>query len=124
MSSQEDPKPTLCEYDVEIKGNITTVKVIETSFNESPTEEQKELLILLEKEFACRYTDEDEDYVATMKLGSTTPPLVPSYKPSWNRRRDGKRSWEDRRSHSNNRSSDYSHKRNYEQFNNGYRRYR
>lgn len=128
MSSEGDPKPALCEYEVEIKGNITTVKIPETYFSESPTQEQKELLTLLEKEFACRYTDEDEDYVATIKLGSTTPPIVSSYNPFWNRRRDdrprnGKRTWENRRSHSHNRYSDNSSERNnYGQYYNDYRR--
>lgn len=129
MSSQNDVQPTQkLEYEVEIKDNITIVKILDTFIDESPTEAQKEMLLQLEKDFNNRYTDDDNDYAATVKLGSTTPPLVPSYRPFWNRRRDDrsrgfKRSWEDQKSYNNKRHSNYYHndRPNYG-YNNDYRR--
>lgn len=128
MSSQSDIPSNCCEYEVEIKDNITTVKIPETYVDKPLTEAQKEMLLQFEEEFSYRYTDDDNDYVATVKLGSITPPLVPSYRPFRNHRRDdrsrdSKRSWNDQKSYSNKRHSNYSH---YDRpsygYNNDYRR--
>lgn len=126
MSSQTDSNSN-CEYEVEIKDNITIVKIPETYVDKPLTESQKEMLLLFEKEFACRYTDDDEEFVATVKLGSSIPPLVPSYRPRWTHRKDDrsrgiKRTWENRRSYDDNRHSHYSHKYPYSDSNNYYKR--
>lgn len=125
--AQTDSKSINCEYEVEIKDNITTVKIPETCIDKPLTEQQEETLLLFEKEFACRYTDNDDDYVAAVNLGSSTPPLVTSYSPRWDSRRDErsrveKRSWEDQRNSNDNRYSHYSqHKQPRYDYNN-YRR--
>jgi hypothetical protein len=119
MSSPDNQNSTDVKHEIVIKDNITTFKILETCVDEPPTENQKEKLLQFEEEFISRYTDDDEDYVAAVKLGLTTPPLIPSYRPFWNRRRDNKRKWEDR----NDRHSHYPHnkKPNYG-YNNDYRR--
>lgn len=85
MSSLND------KYEVKIKDNITIIKNNEKCFDEPLTEIQKDNLLKFEEEFSCRYTDEDKCYVATIKLGSLNPPLVPSYRPFCNRRRDDRK---------------------------------
>lgn len=128
MSSQCDVQSTFSDYEVEIKDNITIVKIPETFDDELLTETQKEKLLQFEEEFTYRYTDDDSDYVEIVKLGSATPPLVASYRPFRNHRRDDrsrgtKRSWGDQRSYSNNRHSSYSHdKRPNYGYHNEYRR--
>lgn len=132
MSSQSDPKLTDSEYEVEIKDNITIVKIPEGHVDEPLTKEQEELLLQFQEEFAYRYTDDDEEYVALVKQGCTTPPLIPSYRPFRSYRRDDrparseKRSWEDdrQRSYGNNRYSNHSHnkRQNYGYNNENYRR--
>jgi len=119
MSSPGNQNSTDSKHEIVIKDNITTLKILKTCVDEPPTENQKEKLLQFEEEFKSRYTDDDEDYVATVKLGFTAPPLVPSYRPFWNRKRDNNRRWEDR----SNRHSHYSHhkKPNYG-YNNDYRR--
>jgi len=112
MSTQTDTIKTDYEYEIEIQDNITIVKIPEKYVDKPLTELQKKTLLLLEEEFSCRYTDEDEDYVATVKLGSITPPLISSYRPGWNNKRNDRnrsenKNWEDSRSYSNNRNSNY-----------------
>jgi len=102
------------EFDVEIKDNITIVKIPETYVDNPLTEEQSELLLQFQEEFVCRYTDDDEEFVAIVKQGSASPPLVPSYRPFRNHRRDDrprneKRKWGDHRSYGNDQYSNYSH---------------
>lgn len=127
MLSQTDSNLS-CEFEVEIKDNITIVKIPETYVDKPLTKLQNEMLLLFEEEFACRYTDDDEEYVATVKLGSSTPPLVPSYRPRWSHRKDDrssglKRPWESRRSYNDSRHSHYSHNnRPYYDSNNYYKR--
>jgi len=139
MSSPNIQKSTESKYEIVTKDNITTFKILETSVDEPLSENQKEKLLQFEEEFKGRYTDDDEEYVATVKLGYTTPPLVPSYRPFWNRRRDNKRKWDDRgdgHSHSSprdnrrkwedGRSDGHSHFSSYNRqnysYNNGYRK--
>jgi len=110
--AQIDSKSVNYELEVEIKDNITIVKIPETYVDKPLTELQEETLLLFEKEFACRYTDDDEDYVAFVKLGSSTPPLISSYWPRRDYRNDErsraeKRRWEDRRNFNDNRHSQY-----------------
>lgn len=127
MSSSIDLKTVHSEYEVEIKENVTFVKIPETYVDEPLTEEQKEKLLQFEKEFIFRYTDNDKEYVATKMLGSTTPPLVPSYRPFRNFRRDDrqrgfKKRWnnDDQRNYKKRNSSHYNqHAYGY---NNDYRR--
>lgn len=138
MSSPSDSKSDHIEYEVENKGDITFVKIPETYTDEPLTEEQKEKILQFEEEFILRYTDDDEDYAAKKKLGSTTPPLVPSYRPFRNPRRDdrqrgAKRSWnydqrgtkrswgDDQRSNSNNRHYSHNNQQAYG-YNNDYNR--
>lgn len=116
MSSQSDPKSTHSEYEVEIKDNITIVKIPEGYIDEPLTKEQEELLLQFQEEFAYRYTDDDEEYVTLVKQGRTTPPLIPSYRPFQNYRRGGdrsargeKRSREYDRRYENNGYSNHSH---------------
>lgn len=115
------------EYDVEIKGNITIVKIPETYVDSPLTEEQKKLLLQFQEEFVYRYTDDDEEFVSIVKQGSASPPLVPSYRPFRNHRRDDrprseKRKLEDHnRSYGNNQYSNYSYNK---QQNYGYNDYR
>lgn len=116
MSSQSDPKLTHSEYEVEIKDNIPIVKIPEGHVDKPLTKEQEELLLQFQEEFSCRYTDDDKEYVAMLTQECTTPPLIPSYRPFQNYRRDDrparaeKRKWEDsQRSYGNNRYSNYSH---------------
>lgn len=130
MSSQCDLQLTCCKYEVEIKDNITIVKIPESYYEEPLTKAQKEKLLQFEDEFSNRYTDDDNEFVAIVKLGSATPPLISSYRPFRNHRRDDrsrgdKRSWNDQRSYSNNRHSNYSYnnKRKNYGYNNDYRRY-
>lgn len=110
MSSKSDLESTSCKYEVEIKSNITTIKIPETYTDEPLTEEEKIMLSELEEEFACRYTSEDEEYIATVNQKDALPPLIEDYRP--NRRRDfrrddrvggTKRSWYDQRSYGDNR---------------------
>lgn len=128
MSSQSDIQQTPCEYEVEIKDNITTVKIPETYVDKPLTEAQREMLLQFEEEFANRYTDDDNDYAATVKLESITPPLVPLYRPFRNNSRDDrsrsfKRSWDDQKSYSNKKHSNYYHNdRPRYGYNNDYRR--
>ncbi|VVC40176.1 RNMT-activating mini protein [Cinara cedri] len=82
MASDCDSKSTQCFYEVEIKNNITIVKLSE-SFIDEITEDQQKKLEELEEAFAYRYTDEDKDYVAMKPC--KTPPLIPSYRPFSNR---------------------------------------
>lgn len=127
--SQSILKSVNCEYELEIKDNVTIVKIPESHVDEPLTEEQKENLLKFDEEFACRYTDKDEDYVALVNLGSTAPPLVPSYRPFRNHRRDNRTRGEkrtredDQRSYSNNKRSHYSYNNqvNYD-YNNDYKR--
>lgn len=98
MTSPSNQISTDSKHEIIIKDNITTFKILETCVDEPPTEDQKEKLLQFEKEFINRYTDDDEDYVATVKLGFTTPPLISSYRPFWNHRRNNKRKWENRSS--------------------------
>lgn len=114
MSPPNNQELTQCEYEVEIKDNVTIVKIPETYVDKPLNDEEKEKLLQLEEEFAYRYSNEDEDYVSTVKQGNTTPPLISSYRPFRNPRRDDrsrpeKRSWEGRRSYNDNRQSHYSH---------------
>lgn len=118
MSSPINQKSFDIKHEIVIKDNITTFKILEICGDELPTEGQKEKLLQFEKEFISRYTDDDEDYAAMVKLGSTTPPLVPSYRPFWNRRRENKRKWKD----TNDRHSHYSHHRNNYGYNNDFKR--
>lgn len=83
MTSVCDSKSTECLHEVEIKDNITIIKVSELYVDEL-TEEQQKMLKELEEAFAYRYTNDDKDYVATK--ASTTPPLVSSYNPYCNQR--------------------------------------
>jgi len=119
MSSPSNQKSFDIKHEIVIKDNITTFKFLEIYVDEPPTENQKEKLLQFEKEFISRYTDDDEDYVATVKLGCLTPPLVSSYRPFWDRRRENKKKWGER----NDRHSYYPHhkKPNYG-YNNDYRR--
>lgn len=126
MSSQTDNQiSTNSEFEVDIKDNITTVKIPETYVEKMLTELQEETLLLFEKEFVYRYTDDDKDYASTVKLGNTSPPLIPSYRPRWNRRRDDrqrgeKRGWNDQQ---NDKHSHFSqNKRRSYGYNNDYRR--
>lgn len=115
MASGCDSKSTQFPYEVEIKNNITEVKISE-SYVDKLTEQQQKMLKKLEETFAYRYTDEDKDYIATKQ--STIPPLVPSYRPFCNRRSDNrsrpyKRSRDDKpfysskRTYSQNETSNY-----------------
>lgn len=114
MSSPSNQNSTDSKHEIVIKDNITTFKILETCVDEPLTENQKEKLLQFEEEFINRYTDDDEDFVATVTIGLTTPPLVPSYRPFWNRKRDNKRKWEDR----SDRNSHYHHnKRNHGYYN-------
>lgn len=130
MSPPSNQELTQCEFEVEIKDNVTIVKIPETYVDEPLTDQEKENLLQLEEEFSYRYSNEDEDYVATVKQGNTTPPLISSYRPFRNHRRGQdnrsrpeKRSWEDRRSYNDNRQSHNSHndfKRQNYNYNSGY----
>lgn len=125
MSSPSDQKSTDCNHEIVINDKITTCKIPETCVDEPPTEDQNKKLLEFEEEFKSRYTDDDEEYVATVKLGYTTPPLIPTYRPFWNRRRDNKRVWDDRGDRNNRHShgNRYSPYRNHNSgFNNDYRR--
>lgn len=126
MSSPSDSKSAHSEYEVEIKENITIVKISETYIDKPLTEEQKEKLLQFDEEFILRYTDDDKDYVAAKILGSTTPPLVPSYRPFRNPRRDDrprsfKRNWSDSPRNDSDKSNS-SHKQHTYGYNNDYRR--
>jgi len=121
MSSESVLKSVNNEYEVEIKDHITIVKIPETYVDEPPTKEQKETLLKFDKEFACRYTNEDEDYIALVKLESLSPPLVPFYRPylktkrydrsrgeRWNKEDNKRRYSDDRDSHySSNKRAHY-----------------
>lgn len=127
MSSPSDSKSAHSEYEVEIKENITIVKISETYIDKPLTEEQKEKLLQFDEEFILRYTDDDKDYVAAKILGSTTPPLVPSYRPFRNPRRDDrprsvKRNWSDGPRNDSDKSNSSHHKRHTYGYNNDYRR--
>lgn len=125
--AQIDSKAVNYEHVVEIKDNITIVKIPETYVDKPLTELQEETLLLFEKEFAGRYTDNDEDYVAFVKSGSSTPPLISSYWPRRDHRNDErsraeKRRWDDRRNSNDNRHSHYSYNKQPRHDYNNYRR--
>jgi hypothetical protein len=113
MSSPSDLKSAHSEYEIENKGNITFVKIPATYVDEPLTEEQKEKLLEFEEEFILRYTDDDKEYVATKTLGSTTPPLIPSYRPFRNFRRDNNRQRNSKRSGDDDQRSYDNDQRNY-----------
>lgn len=123
MASLIDSQSIHSEFEVEKKGNMTIVKFLDTYVDKPPTEEQKEKLLQFDEEFKCRYTDDDEDYVANIKLGSINPPLVSSYMPFKYFRRNERgqtRKWEEATNYGDNRNC-YKRRQDYN-YNNHYRR--
>jgi hypothetical protein len=97
------------KHEIIIKDDITTFKILDTCVDEPQTEEQKKKSLQFEEEFKNRYTDMDEDFVFTVSIGIKPPPLIPSYRPFGNRKRDNKSNWEDRKN-AINRYSHFSHR--------------
>jgi len=109
------------KHEIVIKDNITTFKTLDTCVDEPQTEDQKKKLLQFEEEFKNRYTDKDEDFVFTLSIGIKPPPLIPSYRPFGNRRRDNKKHCEDRND-PNKRYSHYSHRNQSYGYDNNFRR--